>query len=192
MNELQIGKKIRAFRLQNSLTLQNLAQKTGYTKSCLSMIELGRQSPSIATLGRIAKALEVDIAAFFTPKNPENHISHVRKEDRQIVVRDGTALGYQYEAVAPLKRQKRMEPFIVTNPPHVAEGDWLDHEGEEFIFVFQGEMKFFYGDREYHLKEGDCVYFDSSIRHRAIGVGEGPAKSLVVISQPSYSLGAIL
>ncbi len=39
INEAEIGKKIKVFRLQKNLTLQELADKTGYSKGYLSKVE---------------------------------------------------------------------------------------------------------------------------------------------------------
>lgn len=185
MDELRIAPKIRQLRLQNRLTLDRVAERTGFTKSYLSMVELGKKSPPIATLSKIAKALGVDIAAFFEQKRPEESILLVRKEERKVVVRDGTIFGYRYESIAPTKRKRRMEPFIITLPSKSKEGDLFDHEGEEIFYVLEGKTNFFYGDKKYLLRAGDCVYFDSSIPHRGEGMGKKPAKALVIICSPS-------
>jgi transcriptional regulator with XRE-family HTH domain len=181
MDELKIAKKIRDIRIQNKLTLQEVASRTGFTKSYISMVELGKKSPPIASLIKIAKALNVDIADFFEKKKPEDNFILVRKGERKVVVRDGTIFGYRYESIAPTKRRKKMEPFIITLPSKCRDGDLFDHEGEELFYVLEGRTNFIYGDKKYLLKEGDCVYFDSSIPHRGEGVGKKPAKVLVVI-----------
>lgn len=181
MDELKIGKKIRYIRLQNKLTLQEIAQRTGFTKGYLSLIEQGKKSPPIATLSKIARALNVDIPAFFEQKKPEDQIILVRKDEGKVVVRDGNVFGYRYESIAPTKRHKKMEPFIVTHIFRTNKPGWFDHEGEELFYVLEGKIKFLYGDKEYLLKEGDCLYFDSSIPHRGEGIGKKPAKVLVVI-----------
>jgi len=184
MNELEIARKIRQIRLQNRLTLEKIAERTGFTKSYLSMVELGKKSPPIASLSKIAKALDVDIAAFFDQKRPEDQFILVRKNERKTVVRDGTIFGYRYGSIVPTKRRKKMEPFIITLPSKSREGDRFDHEGEELFYVLEGKINFYYGDKEYTLKEGDCVYFDSSIPHRGEGIGKKPAKALAVIYSP--------
>lgn len=184
MDELKIAQKIRQIRLQNKLTLEKVAEKTGFTKSYLSMIELGKKSPPIASLSKIAQALDVDMAAFFERKKPEDHLILVRKGERKVVVRDGTIFGYRYESIAPAKRQKKMEPFIITLPSKSKEGDRFDHEGEELFYVLEGRTNFFYGEKKYLLREGDCIYFDSSIPHRGEGVGKKPAEALAVIYSP--------
>lgn len=184
MDELKIARKIRQIRLKNNLTLGKVAERTGFTKSYLSMIESGKKSPPIASLSKIAKALHVDIAAFFEEKRPEDRIIVVRKRERKTVVRNGTIFGYRYESIAPAKRQKKMEPFVITLPSHSREGNRFDHEGEELLYVLEGETNFFYGDKKYLLRKGDCIYFDSSIPHRGEGIGTKPAKALVVIYTP--------
>jgi len=181
MDELKIGRKIHQIRLQNKLTLLEIAQRTGFTKGYLSLIERGKKSPPIATLSKIARAFGVDIGAFFEQKKPEDSITLVKEGEREVVVRDGTIFGYRYETIAPAKRQKKMEPFIITLPAHSKEGDLFDHEGEELLYVLEGKTNFFYGDKKYSLGKGDCIYFDSSIPHRGEGVGTKPAKALVVI-----------
>jgi transcriptional regulator with XRE-family HTH domain len=188
MDELIIGRKIRQIRLQNKLTLQEIARRTGFTKSYISMVELGKKSPPIASLSKIAKALDVDIGAFFEQRKPEDRIVLVKKRERKVVVRDGTIFGYRYESIAPTKGQKKMEPFVITLPSKSRDGDRFDHEGEELLYVLEGKIHFFYGDKKYLLAEGDCIYFDSSIPHRGEGVGNKPAKALVVIYTPSEGL----
>ena len=185
MDELNIGRKIHQIRLQNDLTLEKVAKLTGFTKSYLSMVESGKKSPPIATLSKIAKALDVDIPAFFEQKKPEDRIILVRKGEGKAVVRDGNIFGYRYESIAPTKRHKKMEPFIVTHLFQPKKLGRFDHEGEELFYVLEGKIKFLYGDRDYLLKEGDCLYFDASIPHRGEGVGKKPGKVLVVICPSS-------
>ncbi len=180
MDELNIGRKIREIRLRNRMTLEQVGKGTGFTKSYLSMVESGKKSPPIASLSKIAKALGVDIAAFFEQKKPKDRITLVRKGERKVVVRDEKVFGYRYESIVPTKRQKRMEPFVVIHLPG-KESSWFDHEGEELFYVLEGKINFFYGDEECSLYEGDCIYFDSSIRHRGEAVGKKPAQALVVI-----------
>jgi transcriptional regulator with XRE-family HTH domain len=181
MDHLSIAKKIRRLRQRNKMTLEEMAKKTGFTKSYLSMIEVGKKSPPIATMSKIAKALQVDIAAFFEQKKPEDHISVVRKAKRQTVVRNGNIFGYRYDSLAQTKRYKKMEPFVITLPNRSIERGYFDHEGEELFYVLEGRINFLYGDKKITLEEGDCVYFDSGIPHRGEGAGNQVARALVVI-----------
>ena len=145
---------------------------------------VGKKIPPIATLFKVAKALEVDISTFFEQKNPKDRFYLVKREEREVVVRDGTLFGYRYEAIASTKGRKRMDPFVITLPPESEEKSLFDHEGEELFYVLEGEVRFYYGDKMFLLKEGDCIYFDSSVPHRGEGMEGGKSRALVVVSPP--------
>ncbi len=57
--ELQLGPRIRALRQARRLTLRDVAARAGVTESFLSQVERDVASPSIATVGRIARALDL-------------------------------------------------------------------------------------------------------------------------------------
>lgn len=148
------------------------------------MLESGKKFPPIATLSKIAHALSVDMTVFFKKRDHSAHITVVRENKRETVVRDGTIFGYRYETIAPTTRPKKMEPFVITLPPKTEEDTRFDHEGEELFYVLSGKVKFFYGDKEYLLNKGDSAYFDSGIAHRGEWAGGKTAKALIVVYTP--------
>ncbi|NIS70461.1 MAG: cupin domain-containing protein [Proteobacteria bacterium] len=181
MEEKKIAEKIRNLRLKKKITLDNLGEKTGFTKGYLSKLENAKKVPPIATLSRIARALGVEIADFFDRERKDISYSIVRKGERKPVIRDGTLFGYHYESIAYKKHHKKMEPFIITLVPHAGDHTIFHHTGEELMFVLEGKMKVFLGDDTHILKKGDCIYFDSGIPHRGECVGDREAKVLVTI-----------
>ena len=72
-----------------------------------------------------------------------------------------------------------MEPFIIHAPWEITK--MYSHEGEEFIYIMEGNIKFVYGDQTYILEQGDNVYFDSCIPHSGKSLGDKKARLLVVI-----------
>lgn len=186
MEEELIPKKLKEIRLDRKITLEKLARQTGLTKGYLSRIENSTQPPPIYTLSRISKALGIDISEFFAPKVntiPYQEITIGKRNQHKLTNREGTPYGYIFEDLAPLKKGKNMEPFIVT----VGFKRVIDirkdfrHEGEEFIYVLEGRMEFFFKGRSYILEEGDCVYFDSDKPHSGKSLGKKEAKLLIVI-----------
>jgi transcriptional regulator with XRE-family HTH domain len=180
-----LGNRVRQTRMARGITLEQLANITGFTTSYLSKIENRRKVPPIATLARIARALEVDIAYFFEGEHATDNeaVSVVRANERQPVIRGGTSFGYDYEGLAHTNRHKHMEPFIFTFPSSISKDVYFEHEGEEFVFVLSGRVKFEAGKQSWVLQAGDSLYMDSSIPHRGHSIG-GEAKALVVIFQP--------
>jgi len=183
--EAEIGKRIKAFRTQKRITLEGLAQKTGFTKGYLSKVEKSEKSPPVSTLGIISRALGVTISALLGEDAPRTPLCLVRKGERPLIARDGTAFGYSYEAVAYKYPNKTMEPFILTLPVKPKKRTLYQHEGEEILFVIQGTMKFFHGNEEYVVDEGDCIYFDSGLSHWGESVGPEEVKCFMVICNPA-------
>jgi DNA-binding NtrC family response regulator len=60
-----IGAKLRALRMENRLTLKQVANKTGLSVSLISQIELGKSAASVSTLQKLATALRVKMSYLF-------------------------------------------------------------------------------------------------------------------------------
>ena len=184
MDDLALPRRIRSLRHRSKLTLAQVADLTGFTKSYLSMVERGKKSPPIATLSKIAQALSVDMSVFFPKARIEKGLIIGRKKDRRSIVQDGSQFGYRYQAIASSGNSKRMESFITTFPPLRRGGETFVHEGEEFFYVLEGKIRFLYGEQEILLNEGDCIYFDSSTPHRGEAASKKTAKALAVMYTP--------
>jgi transcriptional regulator with XRE-family HTH domain len=177
-----VGGRLMALRKSSGLTLEELSERSGFTKGYLSKIENGRQTPPIGSLSRIAQALGTDIAAFFRDEEPaaRSRVSVVRANDRPPVQRGETAFGYDYQSLAHELAHKRMQPFVFTFPSEIDKYVFFEHEGEEFLFVLKGRVAFQVGVEKWVLEAGDSIYFESRIPHRGWSVG-GEAQALVVI-----------
>jgi len=184
MNEQSIGLNIRRIRLAGNRTLTALAHEASLTKSTLSKIENGQVSTPISTLLRIAKALDVPIAEFFSEEKIEPDYVLTKKGEGKIVQQDGSKHGYAYEALALGKADKSVEPFLLTINPHDPPGEFY-HEGQEFIFMLSGIMEFTIGDTVLKLQEGDSLYFNSGITHKTQNLGQTPATFVCVFMQNS-------
>lgn len=179
--ESEIGKRIKAFRAKKSITLEQLASQTGFTKGYLSKVEKSEKSPPVSTLGIIARALGVTISAILGEENQSVPLCLVKKGERPLISRNGTAFGYSYEAIAYKFPNKKMEPFILTLPVNPKKKTIYRHEGEELLFVLEGTMKFHHNNQDCIVEEGDCIYFDSSLPHFGESTGNKRVKCFMVI-----------
>jgi transcriptional regulator with XRE-family HTH domain len=186
VEEKLLTKRLKEIRLEKKLTLDKLSTLTGLSKGYLSQIENSDQPPPIYTLSRISRALGVDISELFaepTSTLPYQEIVIGRKDQQKLMSRDGTPYGYIYEDLAANKKGKNMEPFIVT----VGFDKKIDiqkdfqHDGEEFLYVLDGKLEFFYKGESHILQEGDFVYFDADKPHSGRSLGKKEARLLIVI-----------
>lgn len=186
MDESVITQRLKELRKSKNIRLDQLAERTGLTKGYLSRIEHSASPPPISTLSRIADALGVDITELF-PRTGEPaqdvELAISRRGQRVRRYGRGTSYGYIYEDLALAKQGKNMEPFLVTvgfDQKVDVQTDFC-HQGEEFIFVLEGRMEFFFKGNSFILEEGDSVYFDADIPHSGRSMGEKKAKLLIVI-----------
>jgi transcriptional regulator with XRE-family HTH domain len=184
VEETELGKIVQQYRINRGLTLQELAEKTGYTKGYLSKIENSEKAPPVSTIINLAKALNVSISEIFGETDESSLICLVKKAERRVLARDGTVFGYAYQTLAHRFHNKKMEPYFLTIPLAPKENVIFQHKGEELVFVLEGSFKFFYGEKEFIVEEGDCMYFDSSIPHYPVCQGDKEAKCLIVIYTP--------
>lgn len=186
-----LGARLREMRRKAKLTLDDLAAATGFTKGYLSKVETGRSTPPIATLARIAQALNTEVAAFLqdvsapsSAKSEQYGVSIVRSDERSRVVRGGTSFGYDYQTLVQNRFNRHMEPFLFTFPPLVLKEFFFEHPGEEMVFILSGSVEMQIGEDMYILSPGDCIYFNSAIPHRGRGIN-GEAKAIAVIYSPA-------
>ena len=182
--EEKIGKNIQQIRRRRNFTLQQLADETGFSQGYLSKVENSKKAPSVSTLIRISKALKVTMAEIFGETGTESQITVLRESEQQEMAMGGTKFGYTYKSLAPKFSNKHMHPYILVDRKKRKPSAIFQHEGEEMLYVLQGRMHFFYGDKEYIADPGDCIYFDSSIPHHGYSSGHDDAKCLMIIYNP--------
>ena len=79
-----------------------------------------------------------------------------------------------------------MEPFFITlDSDSKKDVPASEHEGEEFIYVLDGEVELDYGKKKYNLNPGDSIYFDSIIKHHLHAANGKKATFLAVIYTPA-------
>lgn len=166
---------LRAVRRQRGLTLEQLADQSGLTKSYLSKIERRKSTPSMAVALRVARALDVDVGRLFSDEAAEEKITVDRAPA------PGSAdSGQRYRVLAPSLLGKSMSPFVVRPTENPTDDPHPEHAGQEFVFVHAGRVELDYGDRTIALDTGDSAYFDASVSHKIRAVGAEPAEVVVV------------
>ena len=182
ISEKDFGKRIKEIRLSRKMTLAELAEKSEFTKGYLSKLENSEKGPPVSTLMRLAQALDVSISQVFGETEGSDQISLVKKTERRILVRDGTRFGYNYQALAYKFKDRHIDPYLLTRPPHHKRDlAAFKHKGQEMLFMLEGTMEFFHGGKRFILEEGDCIYWDSDIEHWGNNIGDKDVKALLVV-----------
>lgn len=186
VRELQIGKKIRNIRHERRLTLQAVADATGLSKPLLSQIENDQVIPPLATLLRIANAFHVQLQTFFQEEGSSSRCVLTRAGESQKMLRrpvdEANPPPYSYRSLAHGKKNRRLEPFLVEFDNCQWRQEMMaSHEGEEFVYLLEGEIELYYGEEIYKLSAGDSVYYDSTEPHAFISRGAVKPRAVAVL-----------
>jgi quercetin dioxygenase-like cupin family protein/DNA-binding XRE family transcriptional regulator len=181
---VKVGERVKRVRESRGLSLQDISLRTDIDVSMLKQIEEGALAPPLGTVIKLAKALEMKIGYFISGEEDRAY-TIVRRDDRKVVSRYDSKrakyYGYEYESLAPHKKDRHMEPFLVTLEPAETEEERSAHDGQEFIFVLEGNMEVRLGGEIHILEPGDTIYYDSTIPHLVKCHGKKTTKILAVL-----------
>lgn len=177
-----VGARLRDARKARGLTLMQLSEQSGIAVSTISKAERGDIALTYDKFAALAHALQLDFDAIFgrakraaaSPMEPAFTASGAQ------MIYDTP--NYEYGMLANDLTGKRMVPMRA----HVRARklsdfpDYIRHSGEEFVFLLDGtlELRFETG-KVFQLKQGDSLYFDSSVGHVYLSTGKKPAEVLV-------------
>ncbi|MCR4957817.1 MAG: XRE family transcriptional regulator [Prevotella sp.] len=186
-----VGAKIKRLRETKNLSIEEISERSGLTAEQILSIENDVNLPSLGPLIKIARALGVRLGTFMDDNDAIGPVI-TRAKDREaessISFSNGTIDARKHMEYHPLAKQKagrHMEPFIIDiNPEDKPDFQLSEHEGEEFIYVMQGEVEIVYGKMTYNLKEGDSIYYDSIVKHHVHGAPGKSAKILAMVYIP--------
>lgn len=179
---INIGEKIKRYRLRLGLTQEELAARTELSKGFISQLERDLTSPSIATLTDILEALGTDLSEFFTEAQPEKAV--FTPDD--MFEKEETEAGHTVRWLVPNAQKNCLEPILVTLAPGGSTYEENPHEGEEFGYVLQGSISLYIGDRKHKVRRGDSFCFKPASVHYIKNTGKTEARLIWVATPPSF------
>ena len=186
-----VGSKIKGIRESKNISIEEVSERSGLSTEQINSIETDQNLPSLGPLIKIARALGVRLGTFLDDSDALGPIvcrAADREKDSSISFSNGASDARKHMEYHPLAQQKagrHMEPFVIDiNPEEKPDFQLSAHEGEEFIYVMQGEVEIVYGKETYNLKEGDSIFYDSIVNHHVHGAPGKAAKILAVVYIP--------
>lgn len=165
----KVGARIMRLRLGQSLSREELSNRSGLDVDFLREVEEENVYPSLGPLLKITRALGVRLGTVLDDQFSRDPLI-VRLEDRReeltMLKGKGRPVALKFHSLGRGKKDRHMEPFYIEILPEPAEDKKLSsHEGEEFIVVLSGEVEVFYGRETSILKPGDSIYYNSLVPH---------------------------
>ena len=177
-----VGDRILKIREEKNLSLDEISKMTGFEVEFLSKIENKELQPQLGTVIKLSKALDSAFGRLVSGVG-EKLYSITRKDERRTISRSTSKKGqkkiYTYKSLAPDVKGRHMEAFLVLLEEDPEKETSL-HEGEEFIFVLDGEVILEIGEDKFVLEPGDSAYYLSTTAHH-IAAKNGKATILAVM-----------
>ena len=181
--DIRLGQLLKYYRVQNNLTLADVAAAAGTNEGILKRVENGQVSASIDTLRNAAKILGTTLSQLFRElESPIGGAQYIQQGKGMEVVRRGTKKGHMYELLAYNQGPSKLyEPFLITLNDKSEVFPEFSHPGTEFIYMLEGEMEYHHGEEKYQLKPGDSLSFSGEIPHGPEILNQVPIKFIAII-----------
>jgi len=182
-----IGQKIKLLRTSRALTLDQLANQSGVSKSMLSQIERNKTNPTVATLWSLTQALGLEIGELLgsagTKTEKKKNISIVKSHQTpEIQSADGKCT---LRILGPLDLVSHIEWYdviiekggILASDPHVK-------DTKEHLTVISGEALISSDEDEQHLFPGDTARYNAGVTHSIKNIGAKDTHAILIVHSP--------
>lgn len=168
----EVGKRIRSLRRLQGLTSEELARLAGVSQSMISQIERGQVSPSLETLWKLSHSLKVPMFSFLETE-VSNAVTISRAGETKSIKRVRPNVSYQLLSPSSGKQMSFFKMIVV--PGEDLDAPLMYHAGEEGGLMLAGSLRVEVEGEIHMIYEGDSIYFDSTLPHRFVNVGDEDA-----------------
>jgi transcriptional regulator with XRE-family HTH domain len=170
----KISERIRRWREEQGLTLQELGERSGLAVSTVQKVETGQMIPSIAVLLKLANGLGRRPTEIIEDAEYDDAVAVMRTADREPIGLEGriTVERLSGDLLDPV-----LEMWRVTIHPDMSSGRRpIRNDGEALIVCEKGRLTVQVGDEEYVLGAGDALHFKANIPHSWRNQGRSAAR----------------
>ena len=159
--DTSLGALLRNCRKEANLSMQTVADKAGLSVGFISQIERNITIPSLTSLKSIASVLGQRVSYFLEEPFSNNEVT--RNNERLNVQLAGR--GVTYEKLSAKFEGRKIRSVISCFPAN-HRPQLMIHEGEELLFILEGELTVEIEGKSSVLKSGDSIHFDARKSHR--------------------------
>lgn len=176
MSEIEqvVRTRLRSLRHAQSLSLDELAERSNLSPSTISRIETGKRAISLDVLLPLARALRTDVETLLENDTDDDVVI------RPVPSQEGSRTTWMLsKATGNIRALKvRLRPTSVAPEQRV-------HPGHDWFFVLEGKVRLFLGERAVVVEAGEAAEFGTMTPHAFVAEG-GPAEVIMVFDQEGH------
>lgn len=177
---LEVSKRIKEYRLDKRLTIQELADRSKVSKGLISQIENGRSIPSLPVMFSIIQSLEIKVSDFFKDLNLNEPTIIVQKQGDYERFEKEDAKGFQYQRIFTRTIPSSTVDFVILDLAAGAFREEVCTEAFEYKYILKGSVAYLINGDHYELREGDSLFFDGRLPHVPKNIGNSTASMLII------------
>jgi transcriptional regulator with XRE-family HTH domain len=174
---ISLGARVRELRHDRGLTLKALGRDAGLSHPFLSQLERGLARPSVGSVERIARALDVPVSMLWTRPRDET-VRVVRASDGETAAHADPEAPGGIRLLSPERASLRVREW------HGGSRSWSEERetttGEVMVYVIRGAIEVEVDGTIHSLRQGDSLFFDGTMRHRLRRRGGTGTRALYV------------
>lgn len=173
-----IAGNLKKLRKDKGLTLDDVAELTGVSKSMLGQIEREESTPSVAILWKISTGLKISFTALMIEEKEEVEII----DNTSVTPLTNGSNAFQLYPVFPFEPGRNFE-ILHIEMQQGAVSNSLPHDSgtEEFVLVYEGEMTLQVGEKTYVIKKGQSIRYKADQKHGYANDGNTLVRLCMVI-----------
>ncbi len=180
---LLLGDKIKSKRTRKNITLEQLANKAGVSKSLISQIENSRTVPSLPVLFDLIHSLDEDLKTFF--EDMQGHLDG----GNILIIRKGQETPFEKEPVRGFTYKRiltkginaqTVDMVLLELKKNARRKEMIKTDAFEIKYILQGSIEYQVEKEIFILNEGDALLFDGRNDHRLRNIGSGTALILAI------------
>ncbi len=180
---MSFGQRLSKLRLNNNVSVRELAKQVGVTASFIYQLEQDKVSPSYSTLRSISNALDVSASILVDNEVPEQWIL-IRKSSRNKLVIDQSGVDLELPQFLGARSRKMTPIFFNLKPGAVFENTIYTHECEYLVYGEEGTVIVEADGRKVKLSSGDLAYFVFESVSQIENPGDEPARGIIIVTPP--------
>jgi len=175
-----VGANLRRLRTKRGLSLERLARASGVSRAMLSQIELGKSTPTINVVWRIASALDVPFSALITEVHAKRPAVLHASTARVLTSHDGAFVS---RALFPVDQLRLAEFYELRLAPRSIERAEAHPVGTtENLVVVGGALNLVVNGERHRLDVGDAILFEADVPHQYRNEGDVPLHMFLVMT----------
>jgi len=182
INPPAIGKNIQRLRNSRKLTLNVLSERSGVSKAMLSQIESDKVNPTVATVWKIARGLNVELNDLLDAEGEPKRVFSINPAGDDGPKLETHDKGVTIKILSPMHMVEELEMYLVSFEAHSKLESEPHYPGtQEYLTVVKGSVEVKVGENTAELRKGDFLVYHCDIEHSITNLATQPAQVHMVV-----------